>query len=223
MHLTHGANNLEAEVQIAVLATILRQKNGEPVEDPDALTDCGQFGTAGRASDPRIGADVQGLAQDGFAITLQNPVGLYITSFDSSGFKKPDGSDVGDYWKVVRGKKAAAADEAASVLHLVYEVPAGEGFVVGDITIGGRKIEFGGQIAEFIHVGLTGVACREGELKNDPRECGDFGPPDAAPFAAMPAAAVADVGARLAHMRGAAENEGLSRASVPMLRGRRNR
>jgi hypothetical protein len=220
VHLTHPANNLNAEVQIAALATILRKKNGEPIEDPDELTDCGQFGTAGRASDPRIGADVQGLAQDGFAITLQNPVGLYITSFSSSDFKKPDGSDVGDYWKIVRGQAATSPDGPASVLHLVYEVPASEGFVVGDIRIGDNRIEFGGQIADFVRVGLTGIACREGQLRNDPRECGDFGPPNAAPFAGLAAEALADPGIRRAQASDAPENEGLSRASVPLLKKR---
>jgi hypothetical protein len=38
------------------------------------------------------------------------------------------------------------------------EVPAEKGFTVSDITISGRKIEFGSQIADFITVKLTGAA-----------------------------------------------------------------
>jgi hypothetical protein len=45
----------------------------------------------------------------------------------------------------------------------VYEVPAGHGFVVGDIRIAGRPIEFGAQIADFINMKLTGVGCRFGQ------------------------------------------------------------
>jgi hypothetical protein len=40
----------------------------------------------------------------------------------------------------------------------VYEVPASEGFVVGDIRIGGRPIEFAGQIAEHLTVMFPAIA-----------------------------------------------------------------
>ena len=57
---------------------------------------------------------------------------------------------------ITRGTKEKA-------LRAVYEVPAGRGFVVGDITIDGRKIEFGAQIADFIRIKLTGLATRLGQ------------------------------------------------------------
>ncbi len=38
----------------------------------------------------------------------------------------------------------------------ILEVPSGRGFVVGDITIDGRPIAFGGQVADFIGMKLTG-------------------------------------------------------------------
>ncbi len=52
-------------------------------------------------------------------------------------------------------------------LRAVYEVPSraranGKAFVVGDIEIGGRPISWGGQIAERVTMGLTGVATRKG-------------------------------------------------------------
>jgi hypothetical protein len=43
-------------------------------------------------------------------------------------------------------------------LRLEYQVPPGAGFVVGDIRIGGRHIEWGGQIAEHVTVTIAGVA-----------------------------------------------------------------
>jgi hypothetical protein len=43
-------------------------------------------------------------------------------------------------------------------VRLEYEVPASEGFVVGDIRIGGRPIEFGGQLAEHVTVMAAGIA-----------------------------------------------------------------
>jgi hypothetical protein len=60
---------------------------------------------------------------------------------------------VGDYWRIVRGSPGAA-------LRVEYEVPASEGFVVGDISIGGRPIRFGGQLAEHITVMAGGLVGR---------------------------------------------------------------
>ncbi len=208
IHLIQSNNNLGAEVGIAAQSTVLREKNGQPVEDPDTLTRCGRLGQDGRNSDPRIAIDVQDLARAGFAITLKNPVGLYITRFDSSSWRKPDGSIVGNYWKILRGKDRPAPGKPAAVLHLVYEVPAAEGFVVGDIRIGNRTINFAGQIAEFIQVGLTGLACREGEIQNQPRAC--IG--GQSPFGI----AAADPAERKARMRAAAGRERLSRASLTL-------
>jgi hypothetical protein len=66
-----------------------------------------------------------------------------MIDWDDTGFEKPDGMPVGDYWTVERGDKGAA-------LRLRYEVPEAEGFLVGDIRIGGRPITTGGQLAEHI-------------------------------------------------------------------------
>ncbi len=46
--------------------------------------------------------------------------------------------------------------------------------MVGDIEIGGRPIEWGGQIAERITVGLTGVASRKGGISNPAIACAGF-------------------------------------------------
>ena len=50
-------------------------------------------------------------------------------------------------------------------------MPANEGFTVGDISIGGEKIEFGGQIAEKITMKLTGLAFSKGKFKNPAQPC----------------------------------------------------
>lgn len=101
--------------------------------------------------DPRVAMDVGALARKGLSITLAEPIGLYIAGWDDTGFSQPNGRPAGDYWRILRGAPGAA-------LRVQYEVPAGAGFVVGDLRIGGRPIEFGGQIAEHITVRLTGSA-----------------------------------------------------------------
>ncbi len=103
------------------------------------------------SADPRVELDVAVLARRDLSITLREPVGLYMVDWDDTGWSKPNGRPVGDYWRVRRGKPGAA-------LRLEYEVPKGEGFVVGEIRIGGREIEYGGQIAEHVTVMAGGVA-----------------------------------------------------------------
>ena len=89
--------------------------------------------------DPRVAMDIGSLSRKTLSVTLRDPIGLYITGFDDMGWTKPDGSPVDNYWHITRGV-------AGQVLRLEYEVPASEGFVVGDIRIGGRPIEFGGPL-----------------------------------------------------------------------------
>ena len=165
MHLNQRNNTLGAEINIAAFATIKRKAGNRIITDADELIRCARFGAPGRASDPTIGAQVNALARDGFAITLLNPVGLYIDSIDTAGWTKPDGTPVSpDFWRILRGSPDM-------IVRAVYEVPEQEGFTVGDIKIGGERIEFGGQIAEHITVKLTGVACRRGEFNNSAFPC----------------------------------------------------
>ena len=182
VHLIQPNNNLYAEVMIAAQACIIRRRaGGTVITDSGELIECSQFGAAGRASDPKIGADVNGLARDGYAVSLRNPVALYITHWNSSGMKKPDGSPVGNYWRLQRGKPAPAPNKPAMGLHLVYEVPAAEGFVVGDIKIGNDTIDYGGQLAEKVRVGLLGLASAKGHFSNPAFTCDAIPTPGGGP------------------------------------------
>jgi hypothetical protein len=170
MHLTHPSNNLMAEVFLAADATVLRQRGDGPVLDDDAeLIRCALYGEETRASDPTIGGAVNSLARAGALVGLRNPVGLYIDSIDTTGWSKPDGTPVDDYWKVLRPE----GDASAGIVRARYEVPASEGFVVSDIKIAGEPIEFAGQIAEHITMKLTGVAAEVGGHRADPVGCVD--------------------------------------------------
>jgi hypothetical protein len=86
-------------------------------------------------------------------VSLANPIGLCIADLSTVGWATPDGSDPKCYWKITRGTSENA-------LRAVYEVPAGKGFTVGDITINDQPIKFGAQIADFITIKLTGLATR---------------------------------------------------------------
>jgi hypothetical protein len=139
------------------------------VTDPLQLVRCGGSGDEVRASDPRIVWDVNNLARLGYAITLDNPIGLLIDDLDDSGFLKPNRTPVGNYWKVLRGF-------SGGIVRASYEVPASESFVVGEILVGGREVDFGGQIAEHVTMKVVGLACRPGTFNNTPLSCGGLGP-----------------------------------------------
>lgn len=100
------------------------------------------------SADPRISFDTNMLIRKGLAVSLKNPIGLYIVGWENTGITHPDGSPAGNYWNIVRGVPGM-------VLRLEYEVPASLGFLVGDLRIGGRPIEYGGQLAEHITVGFA--------------------------------------------------------------------
>jgi hypothetical protein len=105
------------------------------------------------SADPRVQTDINMLARKGLSVTGRESIGLYMVATDDTGWTKPDGSPVGNYWRVVRGRPGAA-------LRLEYEVPASEGFFVSDISIGGRAIKYGGHLAEHVTVMIGGLAGR---------------------------------------------------------------
>lgn len=164
MHLIQGANTLGAEIELAAAATLVRRRNGTILTAEPELIDCGRYGERERFSDPHIGGEVNALARQKADVTLANPVGLCIAGLSTAGWECPDASDPSDFWRVTRGTTEKA-------LRAVYEVPDGRGFQVGDVKIGGNPIRFGGQIADFITIKLTGLATRFGASTAEPVGC----------------------------------------------------
>jgi hypothetical protein len=144
MHYVNGINELDQAIGLAQGGT--RISSG--------FRDNFELDAAGKnAADDYIAREVAALGRSGFGITVQEPVGLYIDGRDETGWTKPDGSPVGDYWRITRGRPGA-------VLRLEYEVPEEEGFVVGDILIGGRPVLHGGQLAEHMTSALPVILAR---------------------------------------------------------------
>ena len=161
MHLIQRFNTLFAELNIAVQSTIVRKIRGTTLTTERELIDCGGYGAPERHSDPHIGGEINALARRDADVTIANPVGLYIRDLDTVGWAAPDKSDPKKYWKIVRG-------DAKHAVRAVYEVPSSKKFTVGDITINGQPIEYGGQIADFITIKVVGQACRFGKSKAAP-------------------------------------------------------
>jgi hypothetical protein len=145
VHYIQNINTLGAALGLAQSARTAAPPFPDNFEARPALA------TQPTAVDPRVSFDVHMLIRKGLYVTFRDPVGLYIVEWNDSGFTKPNGSPVGNYWRIVRGSPGM-------VLRLEFEVPAGLGFVVGDIRIGGHPIEYGGQVAEHITVSTSGTA-----------------------------------------------------------------
>jgi hypothetical protein len=156
MHLIQGSNTLGAEIELAGAATIVRELQGQKLTDAQALIKCGKYGDRRRHSDPHIGAEVNALARQRADITLENPVGIYFHELATAGWEAPDGAPGSDFWKIVRG-------EPGWGVRAVCEVPVGRPYVLGDVKIGGKPIEYGGQVADRITMKLVGVATRIGQ------------------------------------------------------------
>ena len=163
MHLGQPNNALSAEVGLGGLATVIfHSASGAPVVLGEALICAGRLGGPNRTSDPTIASTVNDLARLGAAITLRNPVGLYMDGINLTGFTDPGGQPIPrEFFKVIRGDEKLRLIERA-----VFEVPASEGYVVGDIKVGGEPLRYGGQLAERIQVKLVGLGSGLGTFSN---------------------------------------------------------
>jgi hypothetical protein len=152
VHLNSPPNSLVAEILLGGDASVLYNGPlGRLLVEPEALICYANYGGPNRNSDPTIGASVNALARLGAYVTLGNPVGLYMDHIDLSGWETPDGAHASDFVRIVRGSPGM-------IERLVVEAPQGCKYAVGDLTIAGVPIHFGGQVAECITVKLVGVA-----------------------------------------------------------------
>ena len=165
LHLQQSTNNLFAAVALVAGATILRREaDGTPVSDQQQLVICGGLGDPRRNSDPSIAAAVNDLAGQGAEITVADPAGLYIDGLVTGEMETPDGSDPASFWTIERGTPQRT-------LRARYEVPAGLGFTVGDVQLGGRPIAFGAQLADNVQMKVTAIASRLGSIDPVRQDC----------------------------------------------------
>ncbi|MDX0499573.1 hypothetical protein GOC68_25640 [Sinorhizobium medicae] len=151
MHLIQVNNTLGAEIELAGGASVRRVIDGRELTGEQELILCGGYGDPQRHSDPHIGAGANAFARQRALVTLANPVGIYFAGLNTQSWQTPDGTDPAGFWKIVRGTPAKP-------VRATLRVPAELGYAVGDITISGREIKFGGQVADHIKMKLTAVA-----------------------------------------------------------------
>ena len=154
MHLTHRANTLGAEIDLAARATIPRSDvTGKRVTDVRRFACGSDFGDPNRSSDPNIGVNVNltvlpaAAGSAAVSITLANPVGLYINNIKSGVLTDEDDNPVSGWFKIVRGV-------AGRGLMAVLEPPAGATFGLDKLHVLGNPLAHGGQVAEQIQMVL---------------------------------------------------------------------
>lgn len=165
-HLTHPANTLQAQVQLAAQATILRQDDRGNLIRNDAikLICCSGNGQPNRASDPTIVERINTLVRHGIAITLPDPVGLYIHHLDTNGIEGPNGEDVSDCWRIVRGREGM-------ILRTEFSVPANRAYSLEDILVDAEPLRSGSQLADKIKMFLQGKGFDFGSPRPNPQVC----------------------------------------------------
>ncbi|KAF8453890.1 hypothetical protein BDZ91DRAFT_853127 [Kalaharituber pfeilii] len=179
-HLVQPNNTLSAEIDIAAQATVIRQKRGTIIVDADALIKCSKYGNPARNSDPTIGNNINTLARDGSHLTIKDPVGIYIRSFDLRNLKLAMDSkqkemislsDTDDIVTFPRGALPKRSTDYPGAMRIHISVPRTEKYkskdpgvdrylTVSDIWDTSKRtyIEYGAQFADYIMMGVTGVA-----------------------------------------------------------------
>jgi hypothetical protein len=152
IHLLHGSNALDAAIDLAADATVLRHdRNRQPVLDRHELVVCSRLGEPQRNSDPQIAQVVNDAVADGMEVTLKDPLGLYIDGLQSAGIVAPDQTDAIAFWNIDRGTPE-------HTVRASFAVPPDKPYVVGDLTIDGRRITRGGQVADKVRIRLDAFA-----------------------------------------------------------------
>jgi hypothetical protein len=158
MHLTHPANTLGAEINLAARATVLRKAgNGARITDVRRLACCSTFGDANRSSDPTIGQAVNLTVlppQAGVAsarVTLANPVGLYMNKIRPGALTDDQGNPLDNWFRFERGV-------AGRGLMAVVEPPAGSAIGFDRVQVLGVPLDRGGQLAAVIQMVLYAKA-----------------------------------------------------------------
>lgn len=168
MHLTQPNNTLRAEVNLAARASILQKKEDvDPVTDTHDLICCSGFGAEERFSDPTIGAAINSFVRRGLSVTLNNPIGLYISKLKTAGIEVPAGFKVKDFWKIIRGDK-----DNQMILRAEFSAP--DGVDLESVKVGGKPLKLGAQLAEMIDMVIYGKAIKLTEAIPASVPCGNY-------------------------------------------------
>jgi len=173
VHMQQPNNTLFAQVNIAARACILRRSGGKILTDAHALILCAEYGEPSRQSDPQIGAVVNRFARENRFLTLENPVGLYMTGLNTIGWSvrnEPD-ADPQTWWRVLKGK-ADANPESAMIVRAEVAPPAGSHQTLNELLVAGVPVRYGAHVAAHIQMRLGVLASEPQSTMSAPRAIG---------------------------------------------------
>ncbi len=155
MHLTHPANTIGGQINLAAASTTLYPDVSPqpPSSYRSRLLCCTRFGGENRSSDPLIVSGVNGFAQAGLAVSIANPVGLYMSSIDIAGLADPAGWPIPQALEVTR-----QSEDGKMILRAVVTPPEGADYTLDECTFDQEPLQYGGQIARKITLLLFGIA-----------------------------------------------------------------
>jgi hypothetical protein len=161
MHLIQRNNSLSAEIQLAADATrrwAFRSDLTPPSLDGNdrfRLTGCGSFGGINRNSDPTIGYSVNDIMLNDLAVTLSDPVGLYISEIQLDGLKDPMGKVLtrNDVLSISRGDENLAKPR---ILRFTISPPVGADYGLEQCSLNGLPLATGGPIARQTSITIYG-------------------------------------------------------------------
>jgi hypothetical protein len=162
-HLSHRANSLGAEVNLAGVSALARVASNDDLvaaDNAERIICCSRGGDPNRNSDPGIARDAYTQVLGGYRYTLADPVGLYIADVAFSQLRLPGGADPvpHEWWHEERGAGQLNTDDSR-LLRVTLRIPdnelhQGRPMTLGDLTIGGSNVRFPGQLAELVKVHL---------------------------------------------------------------------
>ena len=167
--MANSVNTLSAALFLAAFGAFpyVKRVDGSttPLTGREAIRFTEQAAQDCRDSDPTIVGSVINFAAQRRKIALLDPPGLYIANVASETLLLPDGATPipSDWFRFRRGSKIVDTESGRTLSlaqRLVFEVPAGEDFVVGDLldSSTGGNIDFGAQIAAKVSIALYAKA-----------------------------------------------------------------
>lgn len=166
VHLIQRNNSLGAEINLAADATY---DYGSPDEfsDAEAFMTCAAIGGIRRNSDPNIARDANLAVATGLAITIADPVGLYISEFVSSGITH-NGTDVTA--DVVAGVRGSRGGSRQRVVRFELRAPQDGTFTLDECFFDGQPITSGGPFARTTSISIYADA-QQSERENLKEVC----------------------------------------------------
>ncbi|KAF3927116.1 hypothetical protein AA313_de0208487 [Arthrobotrys entomopaga] len=156
MHMIGVNNTLTDAASLVLDSTIARfNADGVQISDGAALLRSMKVSDASpkRNSDPAITKTINDYSKKGKLVTITNPLGVFIDTFDADDFIAPGGEKVSQFWK----RERVGSDE--TTVRAKFEIP--------DKFLGkirhkktSRVLKYGSQLAESLWIG---VACAVSE------------------------------------------------------------